>query len=175
MDASRPDSGIPVTGRDLRAASTPCWPASRTERAATQHRLQHQMEAGNEPEYFGHVKKSGRRRRGLSVCVVWLRWTLRPASTCPAPDAISSCVALRFFLGLFFGFDFCTDRAAEPPAPDDVMKRRQCRQAAAPSRSFPTRRRPRGAISSQDGDSQQQCAAGQNDRDRRFRALSSRR
>ena len=45
FDDSRPDSGIPVTGADLRAALDAVLAGKKAERpAAAQHRLQHQME-----------------------------------------------------------------------------------------------------------------------------------
>ena len=62
MDSSRPDSGNPVTGVDLRAALD-----ARARRQAgfiqptAQHRLQHQMEGGQRAAIF-------RTRHGLRAC-----------------------------------------------------------------------------------------------------------
>jgi len=57
MDDSRPDSGIPVTGRDLRAALDAALagkPVSEKQRPSIGCNIK--WKAGNEPEYYGHVK-----------------------------------------------------------------------------------------------------------------------
>jgi peroxiredoxin len=57
MDDSRPDSGIPVTGRDLRAALDAVLagkPVSEQQRPSIGCNIK--WKVGNEPDYFGHVK-----------------------------------------------------------------------------------------------------------------------
>jgi peroxiredoxin len=57
MDDSRPDSGIPVTGRDLRAALNAVLasqPVSDQQRPSIGCNIK--WKAGSEPDYFGHVK-----------------------------------------------------------------------------------------------------------------------
>ncbi len=56
MDSSRPDSGNPVTGVDLRAALDALLagkPVSSSQRPSIGCNIKWQ--AGNEPQYFGHV------------------------------------------------------------------------------------------------------------------------
>ena len=53
FDDSRPDSGIPITGADLRAAVDAVLAGKKpSEQAAAQHRLQHQVEAGQRAGLF---------------------------------------------------------------------------------------------------------------------------
>lgn len=57
MDDSRPDSGIPVTGTDLRAALDAVVagkPVSEKQKPSIGCNIK--WKAGSEPEYFGHVK-----------------------------------------------------------------------------------------------------------------------
>src|SRR5262245_20760751 len=57
MDVSRSDSGIPVTGRDLRAALDAALagkPVIEKQRPSIGCNIK--WKAGNEPEYYGHVK-----------------------------------------------------------------------------------------------------------------------
>jgi thiol-disulfide isomerase/thioredoxin len=57
MDDSRPDSGIPVTGKDLRAALDALLagkPASEKQRPSIGCNIK--WKPGREPDYFGHVK-----------------------------------------------------------------------------------------------------------------------
>jgi peroxiredoxin len=57
MDDSRPDSGIPVTGKDLRAALDALLagkPVSDLQRPSIGCNIK--WKAGNEPDYYGHVK-----------------------------------------------------------------------------------------------------------------------
>ena len=57
MDDSRPDSGIPVTGRDLRAALDAVLagkPVSEQQRPSIGCNIK--WKVGSEPDYFGHVK-----------------------------------------------------------------------------------------------------------------------
>jgi hypothetical protein len=57
MDSSRPDSGNPVTGVDLRAALDAVLtskPVSSSQRPSIGCNIK--WKAGNEPEYFGQVK-----------------------------------------------------------------------------------------------------------------------
>ena len=57
MDDSRPDSGIPVTGRDLRAALDAVLagkPISEKQKPSIGCNIK--WKAGNEPAYYGHVK-----------------------------------------------------------------------------------------------------------------------
>jgi len=57
MDDSRPDSGLPVTGKDLRAALDAVLagkPVSEKQRPSIGCNIK--WKKGNEPEYFGHVK-----------------------------------------------------------------------------------------------------------------------
>jgi len=57
MDDSRPDSGIPVTGKDLRAALDAVLagkPVSEKQRPSIGCNIK--WKKGSEPEYFGHVK-----------------------------------------------------------------------------------------------------------------------
>jgi peroxiredoxin len=57
MDESRPDSGIPVTGRDLRAALDAVLagkPVAEKQKPSIGCNIK--WRAGNEPSYFGHVK-----------------------------------------------------------------------------------------------------------------------
>ena len=57
MDDSRPDSGIPVTGRDLRAALDALLagkPVAEKQKPSIGCNIK--WRAGNEPSYFGHVK-----------------------------------------------------------------------------------------------------------------------
>jgi peroxiredoxin len=59
MDDSRPDSGIPVTGRDLRAALDATLtgkPAAEKQKPSIGCNIK--WIAGREPSYFGHVKVS---------------------------------------------------------------------------------------------------------------------
>jgi len=56
MDASRPDSGIPVTGKDLRAALDSVLsgrPVPADQKPSIGCNIK--WKAGNEPDYFGHV------------------------------------------------------------------------------------------------------------------------
>jgi peroxiredoxin len=56
MDSSRPDSGIPVTGKDLRAALDAVLagkPVPADQKPSIGCNIK--WKAGNEPEYFGHV------------------------------------------------------------------------------------------------------------------------
>jgi hypothetical protein len=56
MDASRPDSGIPVTGKDLRAALDAVLaeqPIPTDQKPSIGCNIK--WRAGNEPDYFGHV------------------------------------------------------------------------------------------------------------------------
>jgi peroxiredoxin len=56
MDSSRPDSGIPVTGKDLRTALDAALagkPALADQEPSIGCNIK--WKAGNEPEYFGHV------------------------------------------------------------------------------------------------------------------------
>jgi peroxiredoxin len=56
MDSSRPDSGIPVTGKDLRAALDATLagkPAVADQKPSIGCNIK--WKAGNEPEYYGHV------------------------------------------------------------------------------------------------------------------------
>jgi peroxiredoxin len=56
MDSSRPDSGIPVTGKDLRAALDAALagkPALADQKPSIGCNIK--WKAGNEPEYYGHV------------------------------------------------------------------------------------------------------------------------
>jgi peroxiredoxin len=58
MDSSRPDSGIPVTGVDLRAALDAVLagePAPTEQKPSIGCNIK--WRAGNAPDYFGHVKK----------------------------------------------------------------------------------------------------------------------
>ena len=57
MDDSRPDSGIPVTGKDLRAALDAVLagkPVAEKQKPSIGCNIK--WKAGSEPEYFGHVK-----------------------------------------------------------------------------------------------------------------------
>jgi peroxiredoxin len=57
MDDSRPDSGIPVTGRDLRAALDAVLagkPVPEPQRPSIGCNIK--WKVGSEPDYFGHVK-----------------------------------------------------------------------------------------------------------------------
>jgi hypothetical protein len=57
MDDSRPDSGIPVTGRDLRAALDAVLtgkPVAEQQRPSIGCNIK--WKAGKEPDYYGHVK-----------------------------------------------------------------------------------------------------------------------
>jgi peroxiredoxin len=57
MDDSRPDSGIPVTGKDLRAALDALLagkPISEQQKPSIGCNIK--WKAGNEPDYYGHVK-----------------------------------------------------------------------------------------------------------------------
>jgi peroxiredoxin len=57
MDDSRPDSGILVTGRDLRAALDAVLAGKMpSEKQKPSIGCNIKWKAGNEPEYFGHVK-----------------------------------------------------------------------------------------------------------------------
>jgi peroxiredoxin len=57
MDDSRPDSGIPVTGRDLRAALDAVLAGKApNEKQKPSIGCNIKWKAGSEPEYFGHVK-----------------------------------------------------------------------------------------------------------------------
>jgi peroxiredoxin len=57
MDDSRPDSGIPVTGRDLRAALDATLAGKPVvEKQKPSIGCNIKWRAGNEPSYFGHVK-----------------------------------------------------------------------------------------------------------------------
>ena len=54
MDSSRPGNDIPVTGEDLRAALDAVLDGrAGARRPDAEPRLQHQVETGNEPDYFG--------------------------------------------------------------------------------------------------------------------------
>jgi peroxiredoxin len=56
MDSSRPDSGIPVTGKDLRAALDAVLagkPVPADQKPSIGCNIK--WKAGNEPDYFGHV------------------------------------------------------------------------------------------------------------------------
>jgi peroxiredoxin len=56
MDSSRPDSGIPVTGKDLRAALDAALagkPVLADQKPSIGCNIK--WKAGNEPDYFGHV------------------------------------------------------------------------------------------------------------------------
>ena len=58
LDASRPDSGIPVTGKDLRAAVDAVLagkPVPADQKPSIGCNIK--WRAGNEPRYFGHVGK----------------------------------------------------------------------------------------------------------------------
>jgi peroxiredoxin len=57
LDDSRPDSGLPVTGKDLRAALDAVLagkPVSEKQRPSIGCNIK--WKKGNEPEYFGHIK-----------------------------------------------------------------------------------------------------------------------
>jgi hypothetical protein len=57
MDDSRPDSGIPVTGKDLRAALDSLLagkPVSDQQKPSIGCNIK--WKAGNEPDYYGQVK-----------------------------------------------------------------------------------------------------------------------
>jgi peroxiredoxin len=57
MDDSRPDSGIPVTGRDLRAALDAVLAGKApSEKQRPSIGCNIKWKVGSEPEYFGHVK-----------------------------------------------------------------------------------------------------------------------
>jgi peroxiredoxin len=57
MDDSRPDSGIPVTGRDLRAALDAVLAGKMpNEKQKPSIGCNIKWKVGNEPKYFGHVK-----------------------------------------------------------------------------------------------------------------------
>ena len=57
MDDSRPDSGIPVTGKDLRAALDAVLAGKQpAEKQKPSIGCNIKWKAGSEPEYFGHVK-----------------------------------------------------------------------------------------------------------------------
>ena len=114
MDDSRPGSDIPVTGKDLRAASTPFSPANRRRRSEGEHRLQHQMEAG--------------RRAGL----LWLKplpvgqcCRHTPCAVVPRTAAWRSTLLLATTPLAFFLFATSSaNRAGQPPSPDDVVEER---------------------------------------------------
>jgi hypothetical protein len=57
MDDSRPDSGIPVTGKDLRAALDALLAGQAvSEQQKPSIGCNIKWKAGNEPDYYGHVK-----------------------------------------------------------------------------------------------------------------------
>ncbi|HET6880645.1 MAG TPA: thioredoxin family protein [Pirellulales bacterium] len=56
LDSSRPDSGIPVTGADLRAAIDAVWagkPPAADQKPSIGCNIK--WKTGNEPDYYGHV------------------------------------------------------------------------------------------------------------------------